>query len=206
MFKNFVVLPIVLSLFNRVNLNNTKNIYENDVTVFSKSVYNVYLSNKDYGFNGIYLNIDFVNTNKVWSDDYASFNIRVGFDHHHVTNNTIIPETTFKVILDLKVYFTYYHGGESVGSYIYNDFHLNNNDTFDVHEYNYNKPIYASQYSSVNTKIIKKTKLNTFLKNDNTYGYYDSHWAYSVTLELEAKYKDKNNNLYIAYYDETLRF
>lgn len=205
MIKSFLVLSTVLSLFSGVEINNIQS-QNNEITTFGYSNYNVYLRNRKYGQNGIYLNVDFTNTNKVWSDDFADFKITAGFNRDIMNNNATLPENNFQVRINLELYFTYFHEGKSIGSYIYNDYLLDNKQTFYSKAYNHNEPIFASQFASVGDNVHKEIKLNTFLKHDGSYGYYDSHWAYSVTLKFNAKYFDKYNNLYKICYNKTLRF
>ncbi|MGP1414170.1 MAG: hypothetical protein ACTTID_04010 [Bacillales bacterium] len=106
----------------------------------------------------------------------------------------------------MKLYFNYYKNGKSIG--YFNEIRkINNCETLHSKEINQNNYFYASQFSNFYGTINKNIKLNTYLKEDNTYGYYDSHWAYSVTLEIKASYIDKiNNKIFKSYYDKTLRF
>ncbi|MGP1414169.1 MAG: hypothetical protein ACTTID_04015 [Bacillales bacterium] len=80
MIKSFVLFSTILSLFNGVSLNNVDTNQDNDITTYSSSDYRIYLVNDDYARNGIYIGVQFMNTNKFWSDDYAEYYITAGFD------------------------------------------------------------------------------------------------------------------------------
>lgn len=206
MIKSFVLFSTTLSLFNGVSLNNVDTNQDSDITTYSSSDYRIYLVNDDYARNGIYIGVQFMNTNKFWSDDYAEYYITAGFDVSKKNYNINYPPIDFDVDVDMKLYFNYYKNGKSIG-YFNVSRKINNCEILHSKTLNQNDFFYANQFSNFNDTIREDIKLNTYLKDDNTYGYYDSHWAYSVTLEIKASYIDKiNNKIFKSYYDKTLRF